>query len=297
MPEEGVPLTPNSNLLGTDEIIRLAKIFASQGVSKIRLTGGEPTLRKDLVSIVSRLREIDGINEVCMTSNGLALHRKLPDLSNAGLTGLNLSLDTLVPAKFEFFTRRAAAGLKNVRKSLDKALELGIPKVKLNTVVMRGQNEDEIKDFVEMTSRSALEVRFIEYMPFEGNKWNMKKMVTAEEMKRIIGLDLIPIKSEIGDTARAYSIKGYEGRVGFISSMSDHFCGTCTRLRLTSDGNLKVCLFGDEEVSLRDMMRNGLSDDELLNIIGVAVKGKKEKHAGLGELENMKNRPMILIGG
>lgn len=298
MPENGVQLQPDEKLLSTDEIIRLARLFASQGVHKIRLTGGEPTVRKDVIDIVKRLHEIPGIDEICMTSNGLALHRKLPALFANGLTALNLSLDTMINGKFMIITRRN--GLSAVLKSLHKALDIGLPKVKINTVVMRNVNDDEIIDFAELTKDHKIDVRFIEYMPFDGNKWSTKKMVPykqilAEIKKEHPNIYKLPAKP--GDTARLYKIPGFQGVIGFITSMTNDFCSTCTRLRLTCDGNLKVCLFGNEEVSLRDMMRSGASDHEILQEIGKAVKKKREKHAGLNDLKNMPNRPMVLIGG
>lgn len=297
MPEEGVELSPSEKLLSSEEIVKLAKLFVSQGVTKIRLTGGEPTVRKDFMDLFKQLGEIPGLKELCITSNGIALPRKLPLLKEYGLTGLNLSLDTLVDGKFMLMTRRK--GLSQVLKCLDTAIEVGIPSVKINTVVMKGQNEDEVLDFIRLTRDKPIEVRFIEYMPFDGNKWSQQKMFTYKEImdtvRNVYPVDRIPGKN--GDTAKVFQIPGHRGTFGAITSMTSHFCSSCTRLRITSDGNLKVCLFGNAEVSLRDMVRNNSSDDELLSVIGQAVKNKKEKHAGIGQLENMKNRPMILIGG
>jgi cyclic pyranopterin phosphate synthase len=299
MPEEGVELTPDQKLLQTDEIVSLAKLFVSQGVDKIRLTGGEPTVRKDFVEIVRQLGQIQGLNEICVTSNGIALPRKLPLLKEYGLTSLNLSLDTLVEAKYEFMTRRK--GLNRVLEAIDVALAVGIPKIKINVVVMRGQNEEEMCDFVEkFVKHYPVEVRFIEYMPFEGNKWSKRKMYSYMEMMEQLRSrypDMYRRNHIPGETAKVFEIPGYAGRVGLITSMTSLFCSTCNRLRITADGSLKVCLFGNAEVSLRDMLRSGASEKKLLDLIALAVRGKKEKHAGIGELENMKNRPMILIGG
>lgn len=300
MPEEGVKLTPDEKLLTTDEIVRIARIFASEGVHKIRLTGGEPTVRKDVVELVKRLHEIPGIDEICMTSNGLALHRKLQALFENGLTSLNLSMDTMINGKFILITRRN--GLSAVMKSLRKALSFGTLKVKINTVVMRNINDDEILNFVELTKDHPIDVRFIEYMPFDGNKWSKNKMVAYKEILEIINAkypDLTRLQPKHGDTAKMYQVPSFKGRVGFITSMTSDFCATCTRLRITNDGNLKVCLFGNEEVSLRDVLRKGASDKEVLEVIGKAVKKKKAKHGGLtvAELKDRPNRPMILIGG
>jgi len=278
-----------------------------------------------------------GLRELCLTTNGISLHRKLDSMVEAGLTGVNLSLDTLDPWQFQIMTRRK--GLDAVMKSIERILEmkrLGADiKLKINCVVMRGMNEKEILPFVELGREQDLEVRFIEYMPFDGNKWSEGKMLPYQEMLNLIRVkypDLRKVQDHANDTSKTYEIPGFVGRLGFITSMTHNFCGSCNRLRITSDGNLKVCLFGNAEVSLRDILRKsndgnpideeafeamrhiemdrrqGLSscagplggtahEKQLLDVIGLAVSNKKEKHAGMGALENMKNRPMILIGG
>ena len=339
MPEEGIPLSPPSHLLTTPEIVYLSALFVSQGVTKIRLTGGEPTIRKDIVPLMQQVGDLRnrGLRELCLTTNGITLHRKLDAMAEAGLTGVNLSLDTLDPFQFQIMTRRK--GFEAVVRSIDRILEMnrldaGI-KLKINCVVMRGINEREIIPFVEMGREKDIEVRFIEYMPFDGNKWSQEKVLSYNEMLELIREKypgLHKVQDHANDTSKTYKVPGFEGRIGFITSMTHNFCGTCNRLRITSDGNLKVCLFGNAEVSLRDLLRKGndgqpideeamealkkvemdrkqaLLDSigplgygererELLEIIGMAVKRKKEKHAGMGTLEHMKNRPMILIGG
>ncbi|KAI9370997.1 hypothetical protein BJX61DRAFT_55345 [Aspergillus egyptiacus] len=336
MPEEGVPLSPPARLLTSPEIIYLSSMFVSQGVTKIRLTGGEPTVRKDIVPLMQSIGELrrDGLRELCLTTNGISLHRKLEPMVEAGLTGVNLSLDTLDPFQFQIMTRRK--GFEAVMKSIDRIQELNkmgaAIKLKINCVVMRGLNEREIIPFVEMGRDNPIEVRFIEYMPFDGNKWSQGKMVSYQEMLALIREKyptLEKVTDHKNDTSKTYRIPGFQGRVGFITSMTHNFCGTCNRLRITCDGNLKVCLFGNAEVSLRDIIRKHNNDEpideaaleelglleaarkaarvhdegglvnqrerELLDVIGMAVKRKKAKHAGMGELENMKNRPMILI--
>ncbi|KAK3818818.1 MAG: molybdopterin cofactor [Benniella sp.] len=300
MPAEGVELSPNEDILTTPEIIRLARLFVREGVTKIRLTGGEPTVRKDIVELVEQLGELQplGLKTIAMTSNGIALKRKLPSLINSGMNLLNLSLDTLDRFKFELMTRRK--GFERVMETIDDALALGLDPVKVNCVVMRGTNDKEVLDFVEFTRNKKVDVRFIEYMPFGGNKWKENKLVPYQELIeniRVVHPTFKKLIDDPNDTSKAYHVPGFAGQVGFITSMSDHFCGTCNRLRMTADGNLKVCLFGNAEVSLRDMMRQGKTDEELLEVIGMAVKNKKKQHAGMSNLVNMKNRPMILIGG
>jgi cyclic pyranopterin phosphate synthase len=334
MPEEGIDLSPPSHLLTTAEIVYLSSLFVSEGVTKIRLTGGEPTVRKDIVPLmqaIGKLRQ-NGMRELCLTTNGVSLLRKLDPMVEAGLTGVNLSLDTLDPFQFQIMTRRSSQGLEAVMKSIDRILEMnrmgaGI-KLKINCVVMRGLNEREILPFVEMGREHPIEVRFIEYMPFDGNKWKQNRMVSYQEMLTTTIRTRYPAISKTtghkNGTSKTYKIPGFAGQVGFITSMTHNFCGSCNRLRITADGNLKVCLFGSAGVSLRDLLRmqnDGrpidderikdlrLLDDfagiesrnattrDLLELIGLAVKRKKAAHAGMTELASMKNRPMILIGG
>ncbi|KAM3500880.1 hypothetical protein MY10362_006019 [Beauveria mimosiformis] len=337
MPEEGVQLSPSRELLTTPEIVMLSSVFVSQGVTKIRLTGGEPTVRRDIVPLMHQIGALRsrGLRELCLTTNGISLHRKLDSMVEAGLTGVNLSLDTLDPWQFQIMTRRK--GFDAVQRSIDRLLEMnragaGI-KLKINCVVMRGVNDREVLPFVDLTRDKDIEIRFIEYMPFDGNKWNKRKMLGYDEMLDMIRVKyptLQKVQDHKNDTSKTWHIPGFAGRIGFITSMTHNFCGTCNRLRITGDGNLKVCLFGNAEVSLRDLLRqsNGgepidqeayeamkqvemdrrqglVSPDmplgvapneaELLDVIGMAVKRKKAKHAGIGELEHMKNRPMILI--
>ncbi|KAL9937418.1 hypothetical protein V8E36_003827 [Tilletia maclaganii] len=323
MPEEGVPLTPSDKLLSQAEIARLARLFVREGVNKVRLTGGEPTLRADLVGIVESLNDLRplGLTQIGLTSNGIALHRKLPDLVRAGSTHLNLSLDTLDPFKFEFMTRRR--GLEAVLRSLDRALELGMGSVKLNVVVVKGLNDgQDVLDFVHFTRDKPVTVRFIEYMPFDGNKWQQGKLVPYRQLLDHIQHKFGPLerlRDDPNDTSKGWRVPGFAGSVGFITSMTEHFCGTCNRLRITADGNLKVCLFGNTEVSLRDAMRGVLpasssttspslpapsrtpaTDEQLLDVISAAVKRKHARHAGMSSLDALArnlNRPMVAIGG
>ncbi|OAQ96786.1 hypothetical protein LLEC1_02825, partial [Akanthomyces lecanii] len=311
MPEEGVPLSPSRELLTTPEIVMLSSVFQ-----------------------IGALRS-HGLKELCLTTNGISLHRKLDSMVEAGLTGINMSLDTLDPWQFQIMTRRK--GFDAVQRSIDRVLEMnragaGI-RLKINCVVMRGVNDREVLPFVDLTRDKDIEIRFIEYMPFDGNKWNKRKMLSYDEMLDMIRVKyptLQKVQDHKNDTSKTWHVPGFAGRIGFITSMTHNFCGTCNRLRITGDGNLKVCLFGDAEVSLRDILRQsnggepideaayeamkqiemdrrqGLTspdtplgmapnEAELLDIIGLAVKRKKAKHAGIGQLEHMKNRPMILI--
>ncbi|XP_068633839.1 uncharacterized protein Mocs1 isoform X2 [Battus philenor] len=282
MPAEGVQLTPRPNLLKRDELHRLVNVFASLGVHKLRLTGGEPTLRSDLAEIIGELSSVPGIRTVSMTTNGLVLTRRLPALQRAGLSAINISLDSLRPDRYERMARRP--GLPKVLAGIDLALQLGYRPVKVNTVLMRGFNDDEICDFVEFTRDREVEVRFIEFMPFMGNRWDDSTMIPHEEALSAVRERyprLVPALSPSCDTASVWQVEGHVGRVGFISSMTQPFCSTCNRLRLTADGNLKVCLFGAAEVSLLEAMRAGAADDELRSLIRTALRKKKPQHAAL----------------
>ena len=268
------------------------------GVNKIRLTGGEPLVRKDVDHLIEALGKVEGIKTYAITTNGLLLPKKLRRLQQYGINLLNISLDTLDPAKFEFITRRK--GFDLVMQAIDLALSLGYNPLKINCVVMRKFNENELADFVELTRHKPVEIRFIEYMPFDGNGWSDNRFMPYTEMIEHIETrhdKLVRMQDGPNDTSKTYHVPGYEGRVGFITSMSEQFCGSCNRLRLTADGNLKVCLFGKAEVSLRDAMRNGASDEDLRLIIDAAVKRKKAAHAGMYTIAESENRPMILIGG
>ena len=298
MPAEGVGLSPRSHILTFEEIERLARLFVKHGVSTIRLTGGEPLVRKDVEELVGILASIPGVQELKMTTNGILLDRKLEALSKAGLTGLNISLDSLQPNRFLQITRRQ--GLEKVLSAIDLAIDAGFVPTKVNCVVMKGINEDEVVDFVETTRSRPVCVRFIEYMPFSGNGWNDGLFVPWREMQRSIESQygaLERLSDGPNSTSRDFRVPGFAGTIGFISSMSDHFCDSCNRLRITADGNLKVCLFGRSEVSLRDMIRAGSSDEDLEEVISAAVQRKKAQHAGMYNLVDRDNRPMILIGG
>lgn len=298
MPAEGVDLKPRDHILSFEEIMRLAELLVAHGVTKIRLTGGEPLIRKELVQLVERIAQLDGLKELTITTNGLLLPRKLADLQQAGVTGFNISLDTLREDRFKEITRRP--GLETVLEAIRMTVEAGYNPVKVNCVVIRGFNEDELVDFVAMTRELPIEMRFIEYMPFDGNSWNTADFLPYREMVDLIKERWPDFEADGGDNleiAKLWQVPGYRGKVGFISSMSDHFCAGCNRIRITADGKLKVCLFGSNEINLRDMMRGGINDERLLQTVQSALSRKAASHAGMEVLAESDNRPMILIGG
>lgn len=297
MPEEGLDWTPDEHLLTNAEIVRLARLFVAEGVTKIRLTGGEPLLRPGVEAIAEAIGALPGLQTLAITTNGLLLPKKLDRIRAAGVNLLNVSLDTLRPDRFEEITRRK--GFDLVMKAIDMAVERGYDPVKVNAVVMAGFNDDELPDFVAWTRERPVEVRFIEFMPFDGNRWDDGRLVSYEQMLERIRahFPLERLQDGPNDTSKTYRVPGHRGRIGFITSMTTPFCEGCNRLRITADGHLKVCLFGSAEVSLRDAMRGGATDDELREIISAAVGRKRARHAGMYNLAEMKNRPMITIGG
>lgn len=313
MPAEGLDWTPNRLLLTTEEIARLGALFVGLGVETVRLTGGEPLVRPDAAEVARRISAL-GVRRLAITTNGLALTEKLPDLREAGLTAVTVSLDTLRPDRFRAMTRRE--GLDRVLASLHAAVDHGYAigtarPLKLNAVVLRGQNEDEVADLAALALELPIEVRFIEWMPFAGLGWDRGALVPWTETRAAIEAvhgPLVPREDASDATARTFHFsREAPGRVGFIASLSAPFCHGCSRLRVTADGALKVCLFGSAEVSLRDAMRAGATDEDLHDLIAAAVARKKPAHdgqtvtapSGLDALAEASenNRAMIAIGG
>jgi cyclic pyranopterin phosphate synthase len=300
MPADGVELTPAPQLLTPEETLRLARLFVSLGVSKIRVTGGEPLVHPHVEDLCRGLSTIPGVRQLGITTNGLRLSSKLMVLRDVGVTSLNISLDTLHPTRFAIIARRN--GLDRVRQGIREALECGLD-TKLNCVVMRDVNDDELGDFVALSKDDPLSVRFIEFMPFDANQWSSKAVVGYTDMLAAIR-KLYPTIERVGesphDTAKLWRVPGFRGTVGFISSMTDHFCAGCNRLRLMADGDLKVCLFGGSEVNLKQLMGSGATDSDLEAAIRNALQRKHLQHAGhsgLQDLAKAPNRPMIRIGG
>ncbi|MEW5702555.1 MAG: GTP 3',8-cyclase MoaA [Candidatus Zixiibacteriota bacterium] len=299
MPRAGIAHRDRDEILTFDEIVRLARLFARMGTNKIRLTGGEPLARRGIEDLIVALAGISGIETLGMTTNGLLLADRAHGLRRAGLTHLNVSLDTLRPERFARIALRE--GHAQVPAGIVAALDAGFVPLKLNMVVLGGINDDEVLDFVALTRSRPIHVRFIEFMPFRANGWEGARFVPAAALQRRIRerFPLIPTMADESHppVAREFRIDGHQGTVGFIASMSDHFCVGCRRLRLTSDGSLKTCLFFPAEVSLRDEMRAGASDGDLMCLIRRTVQGKRLAHPPLEELQNADTQSMIEIGG
>ncbi len=297
MPVEDMEWTPRQDILTFEEIERIAKLFAAMGVDKIRLTGGEPTVRRGLVELVSKLRAIPGIETLSMTTNGDAFAALASPLKQAGLRAVNISLDTLKPDRFFEITRRNR--LDRVLSGIRAALASGFDSVKINVVAMAGVNDDEFTDFLDYFHKENVEIRFIEFMPFLSNGWTQASLIPYKQIKAELEkrFKLSPVDTEPSAVAKDFKIEGSNARVGFISSMTDHFCGGCNRIRLTADGRLKVCLFAKTGPSLRDAMRAGSTDDDLEQLIRSTLSGKWAAHPPMDQLIRVNDRPMIAIGG
>ncbi len=298
MPEEGISFLPREDLMRLDEILTLTRIAAELGVVKVRLTGGEPTVRPDLVDIVRGIAQIPGIRDIAMTTNGVRLRTLAGPLARAGLRRVNVSLDTLNPEVFARITR--GGRLQDVLEGLRAAEEAGLVPIKVNAVVVRGFNHEEVVDLAALTLNRAWEVRFIEVMPFgEVADLALAGVVRSEEtMARIEAAfgPLEPLDLSGGDPARTYRIPGAAGTLGFISPISDPFCSRCGRLRLTADGKLRLCLLRDDEEDLLTPLRRGVPYDELREIFRAAAYRRPFGHA-LAERMYPQHRVMIQIGG
>ncbi|MBL1294287.1 MAG: GTP 3',8-cyclase MoaA [Thiotrichales bacterium] len=276
MPEEGIDFQPPEKLLSKNEVSRLVRVLAAAGVNKIRFTGGEPTLRKDLPELIATSLHTPGVDQVFLTTNGLLLHRVADELKRSGLTGLNISLDSLHADRFKKITRRA--GLEQTLDNIKLALAKGFDSVKINVVVMRGFNDDEIKQFSELTRDNKVTVRFIEFMPFDANQlWceGDYLMRAKDIVAKLHGLYDGLMAGKGSETEHHhYRIKGYQGAVAVIPAFTRSLCRNCNRIRITADGQLRNCLYSGTDYDLRGLMRRDASDEQLLFQIRAAVGEK-----------------------
>lgn len=293
MPEEGIPWMERAEILSLEEILQLGDLFARLGVRKFRLTGGEPTVRKGYLGVVEALAKL---GQTYLTTNGTTLADHAKSLKEAGIAGINVSLDSLRRDRFEAITRRDA--LNDVLAGIDAALTSGIP-LKVNVVAMPGVNDDELVDFVDWAKDRPLEVRFIEFMPFLGNGWKSDKVLGYAEMRRIIEerFELEALPGAPSDVAKEFTIGGYRGTVGFVTSVTESFCGGCSRIRLTSDGRFKTCLFLPPQTSLRDLMRSGASEETLVEAIRSDLNTKWAAHPPMQNWKQRDTLSMVQIGG
>lgn len=293
MPEEGVEWKPRTEILSLEEVEMLVRLFVRLGVTKVRLTGGEPTLRKGYVQLIASLHDVVPIH---LTTNGTLLTDHAKDLVDAGLCSVNVSCDSLRADRFADVSRRDALDL--VISGIESAIEAGI-ETKLNVVVMRGFNEDEIPSFIDFAASRGIEARFIEFMPFLGNQWQPDLVVPHRDLIKIASAhrSLIAVPALTNDVAQSYEIDGTKGRVGFISSVTESFCDGCNRLRLTADGRLKTCLFLPPRSSLRDLLRSGASDEKIVSVVHDDLNTKWEAHPPMQRWAQKDILSMVQIGG
>ncbi|HLG75852.1 MAG TPA: GTP 3',8-cyclase MoaA, partial [Ktedonobacteraceae bacterium] len=298
---EGLPWLNKAEILSYEEIERVARVAVSIGIEQIRLTGGEPLVRRDVPGLVRQLRAIPGLHSLSLTTNGVLLKQQAQALAEAGLTRINVSLDTLLREKFTQLTRRDQ--LASVLEGLATLEQYpSIHPIKVNAVAMRGYTEEEVLDFAQLARRKAYVIRWIEFMPLDADQiWRKEDILTGGEIKAIIEASygpLVPITSgDPSETARRYTFSDGIGEVGFINPVSEPFCSTCDRIRLTADGQLRTCLFATEETDLRAVLRSGADDETLATTIRQAVWHKELKHY-IGDTRFKRaNRSMSRIGG
>ncbi len=299
MPADNVEFMDRSNLLTFEEIYRVVTVASGLGINRIRLTGGEPLMRKDLPTLIKMINEVEGINDIALTTNAFFLKDQAQSLLDAGLKRLNVSLDSLDPDKFRDVNRRDC--LQSVLDGLDAARNIGFKSIKINAVAVRNFSETEIMGLIEMGRSEGFEIRFIEFMPLDSDKmWERDKVLFGHE---IVGLikekyELVPIDNslEIGP-ASEYNFADGKGKIGIITAVSNPFCDHCNRIRMTADGKLRTCLFSTDETNLKEMIRSGKSDADIAETIRQAVLVKEPGHKI--NLENFERpaRAMHAIGG
>ena len=297
MPDVGMTFLPHDELLSFDEIVRVASVAASLGVTSLRLTGGEPLVRKGLVSLVSRLSLL-GLDDLSLTTNGMLLAPLAAGLADAGLTRVNISCDSLRADRFNSIRRRG--DLATVLSSMDAAEAAGLVPLKVNVVILRGVNDDEILDFAAFARDTGRVVRFIEFMPLDAQgQWDKTQLVAGREIFERVSAVWPLEATQTGGSAPAERFRFSDGggEIGLISSVTQPFCGSCNRLRLTSDGALRNCLFSDDELSVRDLKRNSAGDTQIAQLLRRAVWEKFPGHA-INEPDFLRpTRSMSMIGG
>ncbi len=299
MPAQGNSLISREEILSYEELSRALKVAVGCGINKLRLTGGEPLVRRGIIDLVRMLAKTEGLDDLGLTTNAIKLVELAPDLYKAGLRRINISLDTLSADKYRWITRYA--GLSKVWSGIHEALKIGFHSVKLNVVVIRGFNDDELPAFARLAFKYPIEIRFIEFMPFHKNHlWSYKHYISSKEMREKLTVHekLIPQhKVKRTEIAESYELAGGAGTVSFISPLSSSFCSSCNRLRLTADGYVGNCLFSNQKLDIKTSLRRGVSDEELAKIFYKAVTRKPQGHGLSLKSIQYTGRAMHAIGG
>ena len=300
MPTEAMEWQPKAEILSYEEIIRLTEIFVSLGITKLRVTGGEPMIRRDIEELIAPLAKLPGVEDLAMTTNAHFLRGRAEGLKQAGLQRLTVSLDSLTPDRFALLTGRNE--LARVLDGIDAAIEAGLHPVKINSVTIRGVTDDQAVAFAEFARNKGVQVRFIEFMPLDNGKvWRRELVVPGEEVRAKINAvyPLVPVVAEnLSETSRRWKFAdGAPGEVGFINPVTQPFCGHCSRIRLTADGMIRTCLFSTVEHNIKRLLRGGASDGELVDFI-IATVEKKEARHHINDAEFVQPlRTMSCIGG
>jgi len=294
---ENFPHIPHPEILRYEEIIRFVRLCAELGVTKVRLTGGEPLIKNDIEFLLKEINKIEGITDISLTTNGVLLGEKIHRLKEAGLTRVNISLDSLKPDRFAQIT--GVDAYDRVLEGISLAKDLGLNPVKINTVMIKGFNDDEILDFARFAKVWDVEVRFIEFMPFgESTLWDSSKIIPSHVLEDLIRktYQIKPSKTSHKGPAKMFRFEGSLGRVGFISPMSTHICSECNRIRLTSSGMIKPCLFSDTEYDVKRLLRENASDESLKKFISDCVIAKPERKHEMGLVKKCQTS-LRSIGG
>jgi GTP 3',8-cyclase len=299
MPEDGIPLIPHHEILTYEELLRIVSVFVTEGITKVRLTGGEPLVRKGVVDFISRLSRMEQIQDLSLTTNGIFLEEFASDLKWAGLKRVNISLDSLRRERFAQITRKD--GFPRVWAGIEAAMREGLSPIKINMVAIQGVNDDEIESFARLTFEYPLTIRYIEYMPAgNGKAWRESDTLTISKIRaRLENVGrLIMIPSDRWDgPARRFRMEGAIGEIGLIGPVSSHFCDDCNRLRLTSDGKIRTCLFSDDEIDLKEILRTGGTDAQIRERILSALAMKPKRHQINTSQFKKCQRSMSAIGG
>jgi len=299
MPEEGVQFLPHSDILTYEEMLHLVRLSVQRGIRKVRVTGGEPLVRKGFTGFLDNLCRIQGLEEVALTTNGVLLKQHAADIRNCGICRINISLDSLKPDRFFRITGRDC--FEQVWEGIKEAERVGFDPIKINVVAMKGMNDDEILDFADLAMKKPYHIRFIELMPIgEGNGWRPERFLSTDQISQLLRSvgKLTPVKSNPYDgPAQRFRMEGARGEIGLISALSHHFCAVCNRLRLTAEGSLRGCLFSDQETDLRTPLREGKGDDVLLRLIDWTIENKPKDHGLLVQGPRKCIRQMHSIGG
>ena len=303
MPKEGLSLIGHDDILRYEEILKVIRVAVKLGISKIRITGGEPLVRRGIVDFIARLKSISGLNDVSLTTNGIRLEDYAERLYQAGMTRINISLDSLNPKKYAEITR--GGDLEAVLRGIDRVYRAGFSPIKINTVAIKGANDDEILDFARLTLDKPFQVRFIEMMALGRTAQNQNNLylsndVVMEKINRVYRLESVNgLNSKMEGPARRYRITGGTGEIGFISPVSHHFCHTCNRLRLTADGHLRACLLLDDEIDLKGSLRENCGDEALEILIKKTIAGKPRGHSLVVNEQHLRKcvKEMSSIGG